>query len=543
MAISPARGGLPLRARLLLGVLVLGLLAFVVWRVARPRTAEGVSAITASGIIEARTIEIASEISGTIIQRPIDKGSSLVPGQLVAVVASDITAASLDQANAALLAARDQAIRADEAVGLQRGVSAAEVQKAAAVMSTAAARSADVQAGPRSQEIEASKAGVQQAAAARQSAAAQYAELQAGLRPEEIRQAEAAYSAATAAVSTARSQLADLEAGARPQEIQTAQAQVSKAEAAAVKTEREYHGAQGLFASGAIAALQLDAYWSAYVAAQADLKAAREQLALVQSGTRTEQIAAARGRLEQALAQQQGAREALALARQGPRREQVARAAAGVRQAEGAYEAAGAGLRLAQAGSRPDQIRMAQSQVREARAGLQQARANSAQINLRQSEASAARAQVAQAQAAVASAEANLNKFTIRAPAAGMIDDTHVRVGEVVRPGSSIATMVDFSDTWVTVYVPEPALPLVKLGAIAEIRVDGLPNRSLRGYVRRIASQAEFTPKFVQTQEERARTVFAVEIAVPNTERLLKPGMPADARIEVAPNLAGSARR
>ncbi|MEI6503362.1 MAG: efflux RND transporter periplasmic adaptor subunit, partial [Armatimonadota bacterium] len=166
-----------------------------------------------------------------------------------------------------------------------------------------------------------------------------------------------------------------------------------------------------------------------------------------------------------------------------------------------------------------------------------------AQVRLRQAEAGAAHAQLAQAQAVVASAQASLNKFTIRAPAAGMIDDTHVRVGEVVRTGSSIATMVDFSDTWVTVYVPEPVLPLVKLGGGAEIRVDGLPNRSLRGVVRRIASQAEFTPKFVQTQEERARTVFAVEIAVPNTERLLKPGMPADARIEVAPNSARAARR
>jgi HlyD family secretion protein len=168
------------------------------------------------------------------------------------------------------------------------------------------------------------------------------------------------------------------------------------------------------------------------------------------------------------------------------------------------------------------------------------AQANAGQVALRQSEAQAAAAQVAEAKAAVSAAEANLRKYTIRAPATGIIDDTHVRVGEVVKPGSSLATMVDFSDTWVTVYVAEPQLPRLVLGQSADIYVDGLPGRAFQGRIRRIATQAEFTPKFVQTLEERTRTVFAVEIAVANPEGILKPGMPADA---VFTATAGQSRR
>jgi HlyD family secretion protein len=101
------------------------------------------------------------------------------------------------------------------------------------------------------------------------------------------------------------------------------------------------------------------------------------------------------------------------------------------------------------------------------------------------------------------------------------------------RSGSAIATAVDFSDTWVTVYVPEPRLSQLVLGQTARIVVDGQPGRTFTGHVRRISQQAEFTPKFVQTQEERTRAVFAVEIAVANEEGLLKPGMPADATLDI----------
>ncbi|MEN6305577.1 MAG: HlyD family efflux transporter periplasmic adaptor subunit [Armatimonadia bacterium] len=491
--------------------------------------------VRASGLVEARTIELSSEVSGMIVERPIEKGQPVHAGQLIATIASETTAAELRRAEATLVAASDQATRADAALALQQGVSAGDIEKAAAGVGTAVAREADIAAGSRKQEIEAAQAAVHQAAGVRDAARAQLRELQAGLRPEEVRQAEDAYEAATAQVASARSTLADLEAGARQQELEQARALVNRAEAAAEKAGKDYRRGEGLVRDGAIPPSQMDALRAANESAQADLKAAREQLALLRAGTRTDQIAAARGQLQRAVAQQRSAQEALSLARQGPRREELDRAAAALRQAEGTYAAADANLRLALAGARPGQRETARRQVTEARAALRQARENQKQIPVRIAEAQAARAQVVQAEAAVASARASLDKFRLTAPSAGMIDDTHLRVGEIVKPGSSIATMVDFTDTWVTVYVPEPMLSRLVIGQSATVTVDGLPDRNFSGTIRRIAQQAEFTPKFVQTYEERTRTVFAVEIAVSNEQGLLKPGMPADAVIQAAP--------
>ncbi|MCE5240114.1 efflux RND transporter periplasmic adaptor subunit [bacterium] len=314
--------------------------------------------------------------------------------------------------------------------------------------------------------------------------------------------------------------------------MQEAQAAVRKAETAADKTQKDYARAKTLVVQGAIAPQQLDAAQAAAEAAQADLKAARERLDLVKAGSRTDQITAARAQVQQALAQQRSAEKALTLARKGPRTEEIQRAEQAVAQAQAARAAAQAQLRLAQEGARPHQKTIAGRQVREARAALSLAEANRRQVAVRQAEAQAAREQVLQAEAAVRAAEAGLDKFRITARVTGMIDDTHLRVGEVVRTGSAIATEVDFSDTWVTVYVPEPRLSQIVLGQSARVTVDGQPDRTFTGRVRRISQQAEFTPKFVQTQEERTRTVFAVEIAVANDEGLLKPGMPADAVIE-----------
>jgi HlyD family secretion protein len=218
--------------------------------------------------------------------------------------------------------------------------------------------------------------------------------------------------------------------------------------------------------------------------------------------------------------------------RKGPREEEIARARATLKQTEAAAQAAQQQADLVRAGARTGQIQTAAAQERESQAALRQAQAGQGQVAVAQTEAAAARASLAAAQAQVDAAKANLAKFRVTAPTDGLVDDTHVRVGEVVKPGTSLVTMVDFTDTYVTVYVPEPELPRVKLEQSAQVSVDGQPGQSFTGKVRRISQQAEFTPKYVQTTQERTRTVFAVEIALENKEGVLKPGMPADARIE-----------
>jgi HlyD family secretion protein len=523
---------LPKPARIVLPLLVLGGVALLALRATGVLGARTNGPVRASGIIEARTIEVACEVTGVVVKRPVEKGQQVQRGQVLAEVADETSAAQLSQAKAAEDTARQKLQQAEAAVALQESVSGSDVSKARAAVNTAAARAADTDAGARPQEIAAAQASVRQALAAMAASQAQLKQLEAGLRPEEIRQAQAAYEGATADVAAARAKLADLERGSRAQEIEAARAAVDKAQTALTKATKDLDRVRSLVAQGAMSDQQLDASVSAHDAAAADLKSAQERLALLKEGPTAEALEAARETVNRALANQRSAQEALSLARKGPRQEEIARARAAVSQSRATYEAAQAQLSLIASGARSGQRRMAHSQTDEARAALRLAESNLKAVEVKRRDAQAARAALAQAQAATRQADIALAKFRVVAPVDGLVDDTHVREGEMLRPGASVVTLVDFSDTWVTVYVPEPLLPRVAVGQTARVTVDGVPGRGFEGKVRRISSQAEFTPKYVQTQDERARTVFAVEIAVPNAEGLLKPGMPADAVFE-----------
>jgi len=107
----------------------------------------------------------------------------------------------------------------------------------------------------------------------------------------------------------------------------------------------------------------------------------------------------------------------------------------------------------------------------------------------------------------------------------------HVEPGEIIAPGTPAVTVADLRNIWLKIYVPEPQLGRVKLGQAAGITTDSYPGKVYRGRVTFINSEAEFTPKNVQTQEERVKLVFAVKITVDNPAQELKPGMPADAKI------------
>jgi HlyD family secretion protein len=166
------------------------------------------------------------------------------------------------------------------------------------------------------------------------------------------------------------------------------------------------------------------------------------------------------------------------------------------------------------------------AQVRAARAALEKLRTLA-----RPEEVRAARARLDQAEAALRAAERRVAETRVTAPAPGTVSKRLAEPGEVVAPGFPLATVVDLSVVRLVVYVPEPALPRMRVGADASVTVDGLPGRSFAGKVSFISPEAEFTPRNVQTKEERVKLVFAVKIELPNPDGLLKPGMPADALI------------
>ncbi|HEY6010386.1 MAG TPA: efflux RND transporter periplasmic adaptor subunit [Nitrospirota bacterium] len=142
-------------------------------------------------------------------------------------------------------------------------------------------------------------------------------------------------------------------------------------------------------------------------------------------------------------------------------------------------------------------------------------------------------AQSHQASAALRVVQSRLNDTVIFAPAAGVILRKNVEAGETVQAGVPIFTIGDLADPWIKVYIKEDKLGLVKLGQKASITTDSFPGKVYEGSVTYISSEAEFTPKNVQTKEERVKLVFGVKVSVRNEQNELKPGMPADVRINL----------
>ncbi|HEY0995466.1 MAG TPA: HlyD family efflux transporter periplasmic adaptor subunit, partial [Gemmatimonadaceae bacterium] len=147
----------------------------------------------------------------------------------------------------------------------------------------------------------------------------------------------------------------------------------------------------------------------------------------------------------------------------------------------------------------------------------------------------AARAALDQAGAARAAADAQLANLSLRAPFDGIVAVKHHEAGEVVAPGAPLLTLTNPGDRWVRIYVPENRLAALRLGAAATITSDTWPDRRYGGTVAFIAPEAEFTPKSVQTTEERVKLVYAVKVRISDDRSNdLKPGMPADVRLTMA---------
>ncbi len=148
----------------------------------------------------------------------------------------------------------------------------------------------------------------------------------------------------------------------------------------------------------------------------------------------------------------------------------------------------------------------------------------------RREEIEAARARVAIVDAQIAAAEKAIADATVTAPAAGMITSKLVNVGEIVAPRAPLAVMTDLDHAWGEVFVDEPLVPRLVLGQPATLYTDaggpGLP-----GKVTFISPKAEFTPRNVQTAEERSRLVYRIKVTTDNSKGVLKPGMPVEAEL------------
>jgi len=327
---------------------------------------------------------------------------------------------------------------------------------------------------------------------------------------------------------------------------------------------------------------------------EAALTTAKVNLELVSAAARPEEVAAAEARLNQAKVSQNGAwltwNRAQKLVDDPHELEtRITQAQAEVTEAEQNRELAEVRLKRieiqAEAASRNQsnhaalvQYEVAQKELQAAQVGLQMAevalagakqqvahlvgmrdrplgliaQANAAWANYRQAEAAVlaaeanlaavaagptaediavAQAQVSEAEAALAAVKVQLAKQTLTAPRAGLISRKLANPGELAAPGATLLELSDLESVDLIVYIPTTQIGRVKLGQKALVYADAYPGETFEGRVSFIAHEAEFTPRTVQTQEERASLVFAVEISIDNPDHRLKPGMPADAEI------------
>jgi HlyD family secretion protein len=214
----------------------------------------------------------------------------------------------------------------------------------------------------------------------------------------------------------------------------------------------------------------------------------------------TQQFDQARQRMLTAQAQLKQSTQRRDLVRQGPRREVVEQAASNV-------ERAGAAVRLSQA-----------SQI---------------EVKRREQEVTARRADLARLEAQLAQIDVQLAETVAASPVAGVVLVKAADPGEVLAAGTTVLTVGDIEHPWLRGYINERDLGRVKLGMPVKVKSDSFQNKTFDGKLTFIASQAEFTPKQIQTHEERVKLVYRVKIEIDNRNHELKSNMPVDAEIVV----------
>ncbi len=407
---------------IVLAVIFLAMVGGGLWLFSGPAQAQ-TTAMRASGLIEAVTINIASELGGRVSAVRVTEGDPISAGQTLIQLSDTVLQAQLKQAKANLAAMQAQ---------------------------QAAAQAND--------DL-----------------------LKAGAQPNQIAAADQAVQAAAAGVVGAQAQLGEVKTGANVADIATAQAAVAQAQAQ-LKVARDTH----------------DQTMKCYTYAKPD--GSKDSVCPL-LGTQEEQ-----------------ARAALNAAQQ-------------------AYDAAMAHLDQLKHGATVNELNAARARVMAAQAqqGIAQAQldqlksgARSEQLTAAKAQVDAAQAQVNAAQAALDLLQVQIDQLTLTAPADGVVLARAIQPGEVVIPGATLLTIGQLASLSITVYLPEDQYGQIKLGQTAQVSVDSFPGQTFTAKVTHIADQAEFTPRNVQTSEERATTVYAVKLAIANADGKLKPGMPAD---------------
>ena len=269
---------------------------------------------------------------------------------------------------------------------------------------------------------------------------------------------------------------------------------------------------------------------------EAELKQTRAQLDQLLSGTRDQEIEEARAALQRVDSEAERARldweraqilyadQDISTAQHDQFKSASEATAASVRQARQHMD-------LLVEGPRHETIDAARAQVERAQAGLKLAQTQRLDVQRSEQSIQTARADIESARAQLAVIDARLDDMVMRSPTDGVVLVKAAEAGEVLAAGATVVEIGDVEHPWLRGYISEQDLGLVKLDSPVRVTTDSYPGKIYQGRISFIASEAEFTPKQIQTLEERIKLVYRIKIDVKNPDRELKLNMPSDAEI------------
>jgi len=271
---------------------------------------------------------------------------------------------------------------------------------------------------------------------------------------------------------------------------------------------------------------------------KAEVRAAQAKLNLLLAGSRPQEIQQARAAVADATAQHDQAKadwdrsqelynyNDISKAQYDQARMRVESTAAVLRQAQER-------LALVEEGPRKEDKEAAQADVERAQAALQASEANRLEIERREQDVKAHLAEIAKARAQVAITDTQINDTVVTSPIDGVVLVKSAEIGEVLAAGTTVVTIGDIDHPWLRAYINETDLGRVKLGQAVRLTSDSYPGKTYPGRISFISSEAEFTPKQIQTREERVKLVYRIKIDVQNPQHELKSNMPVDGEIQL----------
>jgi HlyD family secretion protein len=273
---------------------------------------------------------------------------------------------------------------------------------------------------------------------------------------------------------------------------------------------------------------------------QSEVRQAKAKLQELVDGTRPQDLAQARAALEDLRGLREQASKELARAKQLIEKEDISQNQYDQTQTRWAslsaqVRAAEERLSLLSEGPRKTDLEAARAAVARAEAALKMTEAQRLDILRREEELAARRADIARAKSGVSVIDSQLDDTLAASPVDGVVLTKAADPGEVLAAGTPVLTIGDIDHPWLRGYVPQSKLGQVKLGMPVAVSSDSYPGKTYKGKISFIASEAEFTPKQIQTNEERVKLVYRIKVDVENPNRELKLNMPVDGVIDLKP--------